>query len=1244
MITLAVIVELVGNTLFGYYAEKGLDKLSRKKDDFSSELNRVIFETLEEYASTHPIPNQGERFPFYHSQRVIEELLKFRVMHAKEYNVEDLINSIKLEPKVIPPSKEQIETFYSLFISKAESSEILKKLEINKTFDKEIFYISKRLDELSRGIDSLISAFNSDVMIQWKSRIEVYVRTMKEFKLQTALNLLQNLKSSFTETVQTPPSETKAIVEYQIGLCENFLQQAEVAAKTFIRAYLLNPKNESYKEQAAFMYYRLRDLHNAQKLSDELLSADPFNSVAWAVTLLLADDFFKKLDDVPFFVKKDPRFIRVLVQSLNAERRQPELQLLREQAMIPSLDQYLPFELTIDTYSSHLFWIQLSIHDFFQHPGLDFNKREHNVSAPLEVLNSLTQIYSAKIKGTEIDSDNEAFYFLEAYSTFMMTGDLSTVYKVKETFSKLKDPEPSLVAFCANALQFAEDEDAAIRILEQYGGTDINCLTLLAFCNIKIGNAEGYVATTHKLLHSLKIVPTAYLQSHLNRMIQACSYYRQADFTFAEFIDGKKFGSETEKTFASTIASLLFEGRREDNVDRLKKLSPHFETPPYLSIVACSYYFIGEYELAVTTFRKFLNYQEADRDLLFYIYSLYNTKKDSAELLKLLEHWRLHFEFHPQFLRAEFQLRGEMLDYKTCVKIAAFFLERKPDDEDMLANYAMSLYSEGSEESNQALTNYVETLRDFSYGSVINVGRVAVVLTKRGHFATSIELLYRYALQPENKALRLDYYMACLSAAQRPETNVMEEYQVAAVGTFVKYELNRKIYFTEISESNQNNSLPKAFLGKSVLEVIIQKRQLTNEEDHIKILRIMNKYLYLHDQILEEVKNDPYSGIPMAAIEFGSDNGEDIIATMQKMFGEIGTEQRDYQEAQIERYYKRDISFSELVFSALKDDYLAAYYYLVFQRKGIVSVPTFYYRHDIPTGTRFALDFSSLIIVFQSFRHRTVEFPGKLVISLHIVDRLRRALEKRKGDISPAMSVSITQTEVSVFEHQQSTTENDIKYLEDLLAWISQYCEIASSARSMDLTRSLNYMDDQKVFSDYVVNTLLVAEDQGCMLVTDDTFYMKSGFSHPSKQCSSEMFIKHISQSVESLSEFLANKYIGFSPNAKQLDAEYQKNAAGSANQYRLCLDNINLVNNPGMAIPAIDHVRHIAVEGSIIQGQQQKDITLVFTELMRGVEPGLRKSVEAMTRLKCMLLGQRLDMILHCFKLAQAHLNSENA
>jgi hypothetical protein len=1241
---IAAIVDFVVKNTETYLFKKGLDTLFTSSKELNDELRKVIYATLDEYETKYPQARQGDKFAFYHSQRIIDELLKFRIMDQGDYLIEDLYSALDAELNVITPSKKNIEDFYTIFLDKISASEELKKLEIKKTFGNEIFIVSQKLDDLKRHIENLVTNSNADLEFQWRDRIETYIKTLQSFKPATALVLIDALLKSFDESSRSPSPDLLAVITYQKGICLRFLDQKDDYYKAFIAAYRLNPQNITLKEQASFVFYKLGDTAQSGQLASELLAHNDFNAIAWAVKMLNTNStkFEVELAKVPPLVKRDIVFLKTLYNSLNNEKQYDKIQVLYNQSILPELIEYKPTPVTINSYSEVIFWINLAIQRFFGNFYCDFNQLDESKNETVLLLNTLLNEILTKLNGTEISNEYNDLRFLLAYTNFAIAPDKNKGIEVKEAFEKLPKKSFFNILLTANALQFIGLNDLAIDLLEEEKSTETEVLLLQAHCYTKDRNLERYGQTVKLFLRSFSEYNPTLITNVINTLVQMSFFQKLGEYSVDDFVVGKTFESAEDKLLIQTAAKLLINGRSDKLIETLETITEQVSDPLRQSLIALIYYQTGDFDQAVDQFKKFYDQDASGREAYYHILALYHSKKDGKTLLEHLANWRAKFLFQSELVKLEIQLRRDLLQWQTCITICEYYISQEPDDEFVLLHYLLALNEDSSPESKAKMKELAIRFRDFDFKVTDNIKTASQILIQNDLFEDGLEVLYRYTRK--DAGLSNAYFMACVQCQRAGKSMApLEEFQEVVEGTFVKYERSGKTYFVELTEQNLKNPFNKEFLGCFVSGAFVVQRPITGEDEVITIKRVMNKFLSLHDEILEKARDDPFSGTGLTSIQIDPEAPENITATLQRLFGKQGKAQQVNKEEVLRQYYTGTLSLTEAVVQLSGDDFLGTYYFLAQQKDGIISIPTPYLTAKQDAGTEFVIDMSSLAILYQLHNNHKATYPKKFVISGYLVEKIKKALGEENSHNLPSLSLSVTSDAVIPDFNTESKHENNSVYLKGLLKWIDENCFVEVSERVTDFTRGMEISMGNSFFTDYALNTVLLVEDQANrILITDDMIYIKHRLISLNRIVSSESFIKKtFGEDYIGLYEFIKNKYRGFGLSEKQLNDEYLKNLTGQLNYYSSCLDNIALINNPGGSVDVIKHIKAIALHPLLAPEKLKFDQATVFVNLLRGVDDNVRRHIEKMISIEFRLLGDKMDVVFDALQMAYDILDS---
>ncbi len=120
-------------------------------------LIQIIYETIEEFESINTVESSGEKFPFYHSQLLFNELNKYILFNNSHTNHGSIIEILKTNSNIIAPSTKEIESFYQIFTLKINTDKMLRALFIEENFKAKIFDLGEVLLRIERKIDTLSS-------------------------------------------------------------------------------------------------------------------------------------------------------------------------------------------------------------------------------------------------------------------------------------------------------------------------------------------------------------------------------------------------------------------------------------------------------------------------------------------------------------------------------------------------------------------------------------------------------------------------------------------------------------------------------------------------------------------------------------------------------------------------------------------------------------------------------------------------------------------------------------------------------------------------------------------------------------------------------------------------------------------------------------------------------------------------------------------------------------------------------
>jgi len=154
---LETIGAFVAKRLAAYGFSKGLDTIFKDRSSFERSLTHIINATIDQFREKYPIAEKDGKIAFYHSQVLLEELLRFRFVAGGGYHLNEktIISELWKNPNILTPKDAHITNFIELFSRNISQDDHLKRLEEDENFRSQIFVNTAKLDEISSKIDRL---------------------------------------------------------------------------------------------------------------------------------------------------------------------------------------------------------------------------------------------------------------------------------------------------------------------------------------------------------------------------------------------------------------------------------------------------------------------------------------------------------------------------------------------------------------------------------------------------------------------------------------------------------------------------------------------------------------------------------------------------------------------------------------------------------------------------------------------------------------------------------------------------------------------------------------------------------------------------------------------------------------------------------------------------------------------------------------------------------------------------------
>lgn len=1217
-----------GEKLASFYINRKLNNFFSSEDDFYNELVSVIKSATREFEEKYPQADNNGKVAFYHSSKVIAELSKYRIMSPELYNSDLLLEVLSSEEIVIPPTKEQIEKFYEIFTDKINKNDKLKKLEIKSTFQEEIFRISDGVKSLSRNIENFLSSNISDLNFQWKDRMDIYVETLKQFKPQTALDLLTKLEQSFSQSQTKPTEDFLANIDFQKGTCYMFLKDEEQSCKSFIAAYRKQTANSIFKEKALLSYFTIKDFPKAQILTDELLQSDEYNPVAHAVDILLAKEEDSKtlILSTPYIVKNNRLFQSILRSHYHQINQFEYLELLEKEDIISYKRDSKTIDVNVNTYYESIFLIEIALTTFLRsYNYIGFSKIEVSDQDNIVFLNGQLKKTLLATENSEIEKRTYSLKALFAFTNYLLTRDRKYILEVSQYYGKDKSIDLGLIY--ANALQIEGEIDLSLEIIDSETNKTFELSLLEALCYLKKEGSGKYIECLKKSISVISRIDFRIEIAYINTIFILKYFGAFNDLSIADLYTGKEFENPKTELFIKTIVQILKNDSINGYEDKLIEfINDYSSDRSCLLYIADTYFYGKEYLQAVELYKINLLINQESRQLLFYIQALYESRKDGETLLSILSTWRNTFSFNESLLRMEAELCNVILDYSRCLEVCNHLLLNIPSDEAILTLKLASLNQLEQIPSPEFII-IAKHLSTIKFRITSNIGLVVNILFENEFYNEGFELLNNHWEVQELHGL---YYFSYLQLGSKPELEIFKDPETIDWGHFVRYEIDSKEVTIEMNLYSPT-LIQKELLGKKVGDSIKMKRQMSGTEDEIVIKKIITKWVARIESIYQEAKN-PYSGLPMESFEFKSDKPEDMLEQLKSIIG--GSPDRIEEINKVfSDYYEFKVSFTEIAFNLFKSDYLETYYNLVNEKQGIKVLPVNAYPiREFDQISSYEIDYTSLFILYQISHAHSITFPNRFIISKYIVESLKRRLQSLKSDGFHHKIIYIPDNLVTT-KYLENPIKCQIEYLEGLIDWIIANCDVQVAPRLVDF-RMQDQDTHSRSFTDYISNTILLFEhNANSVLLTDDLLYYRFGMLPLQCQVSSEIYVKSIlGENHKALDEYIQNRYDGFLYTFEQILNEFKKKISSNPNNYDFIVSKTNLT----CIEPIIDMIIHIASNEELEDEVKKSEIELILNAVdSRFNNRKLTSNFVQLLLIKCQSLSIGLiNIVINCLNI----------
>ncbi|EHP49892.1 hypothetical protein [Odoribacter laneus] len=1218
------VVTFLAEGFANYKLNEKLSKFFSSQKEFKQELYQVILATLTEYEEKYPVMSDGDKFPFYDSQAIINELLKYRLF-GSAIDLDCLIEEFKKNDHIIIPSKSELETFLNLFYEHIQGNIKLRNLEIERGFKEEIFCISTKLNQLSSSFQNTLASMETSLKEEWKRQLEAYKEHIEKFRPRTALELLIKLETAIADSEFTVNEKFYSKLHYWKAGCYELLTQFPEARKEYIFSYKKDKANNNYKKKAAYAYYKSGKLEEAIRLAKELKEADDDSSVIYFILLFENKEgsLYDKIKILPEYVRKTNEFkFLILAYVRDHENGPAELReyLIREFEIEPIK------QLTFDNFYTCVLHVDYANYVYIQN-GLRFEFTKRTAKSPeWEIIYKETHKLVSGLKGSEVENIYQGAFFLYYLADYVVNDQNEQLLEAKRYLSP---DNVNGAMMLANCLQFVGYEKEALEVLDFVKEKYEEVAYAKSFCFLKTGDIVHYNLAIKEFIERLDCITAFNFGRVLPVILKLFEHENGVCFDW-DLCLTKTFEVEVHKEIVKVLQKIFILPDDAD-INVLYQLALKEEVSYELKgIIAYILILLGKMELAVSLYRGFIDKKICDRNLFYYIQALYYTKKDNRELLVLMKQWREESGRVDRFILSnEYVLRRKLEDWKECLSIMEILYADDPLNERVFSNYMVSLHENDAFDKIKELKTNLSSIR---FTNVECVRDVTVILFQQNFQAEAVEFLWQYAMDRENRGLRLLFFELC----NQCEKTVFECFEIVKPDSYVeiKYEDREENSIVYINP-NKESDLQKALSGHSMGETVLVKIPACDCYLKVEIVCTMNKYLALYKEIQLDAMHPLETGSPIIALK--ADDVNDVKSIQDvfiRNFGPGEDQRKRLIKEHLAKYKAGELSFFMLAPLLFNDDFYRTYCVLTTPEYGLLLNPHIDELKEIDlAGKEFVLDFTSLFCLYSFYKSESFNYPHQFIIPKTVADFVKNKVVEIKYSPKQAGVVDICLDKVVPVMYPDNYKEQVLAMWEDMEQWMSVNCHVEIIEEKLDDLREFEEKNSEKhrFWLNYVMDYKYILNRPERILISDDALFYNDCIQDKGG-ISSQFYLKNNFDPNIVAKGLLRRNYIGVFFEKGFLIAEFVNKLSGKETVFSRCLDSLHylLPDNAGRCIETLSlFLREIYIGGLVIP-DLNREVIRIFVQVLKGCcDVKVFLAIERRLRNDFKLLGTKHDEIL---------------
>lgn len=1222
-----MIAILVAQSIAKYGFHKFLDKVFDKKETFINHLSKIILQSIDDYQKKFPSEDKDEKFAFFKSQIILDEFLKFRLFEKKGYiiNQSKIQSALEKNTNIIRPTPEQLDKFFEIFDQNIKGDTKLKSLEIEQFHKEKIFEIFDKAEEILSLLRLHLTESRGLLEEVYFEEINDCYSDLKLLKPISALKKLIQLEEKIKKNSRITSESLKANLSYLKGLCLEMTCESNSSYESFIQAYKLFSQNLTYKSRACISYYFLND-PKYKLLKKDIESLDEYEEICWVINTIESEDILGYLDKtVPKNVLLKNRFKRLVLNN-NLKTNKVDNLILFEKLEVQKIPKELPELIDYDNLHHWIFMLNVTSITFFQKVAITywgFLKRNETSMFFLQ----LSKVLTNSIIQSELEKSYYNIVFIYYWLESELEKNSSTVSHLQDSYSQLLVKDSFRTVLYMNAIQKHLGFEKALEVLRTYKGPlDENILSIKSFCAF---NLNGSIESFFEYFEYIQEIHENNIQNICSFLMPISRFDSETTNKLNYLIESKVFSTEAYLTLLRLLINTFSDSKTEIKVEEINQLKANFINESRLSIFIGILFFENNYYHECANYIKsFINEEVESTELALYIRALDSLKtSNQLELLRVLRLWREKFSFNPYFISIELDIRQILKDWDEIILIVNYGLSQLPENE---IYFTLLIIALSNRKLSADIHNLVPQAVSFDFKISENAIKVAAVLIEYKYYDEALEIIYKKAKNKSDSIARLNYFAL---TAELPKEKFSDEH-IVAIGTYVKFEIDGQVQTIYIDETSILSPFVNKSIGKHQNDSFSISAAFSKAIKQVRIIRIMNKYLALFDDIMGEI-NSSFSNLPVESFTFEDSSFEGIKKFFIQNFGVAEAERKKHTEKNLNSYYSYNFSFSELTISNFEGQYLESYYFLTSpESDGFCCIPNkFLSRLTLTDFKNVVVDLTGALLLFEISKELNLSFE-KFILPESAIASIDRTINLTEEHRKSKMSISIYGDRIVPHLYNEEFYDKRVKFLTEIRSWLMNNSDVVIPDEKIDIVRNMSPEEKQTPSLGYLIDTSVLAQRIDNILITDDLVFFR--YIHTrNKIMNLENFLlqKFPSRKVEILEFLISRRYIGLTLNKEIIYNSYiNKNKHGYQHIYNYVLKNISLKQNFNALniFAVVDFLQELVLNPIISHEKFQTDATNILVILISSF-PLVSYNLILKKRIdnKFHLLGLYYDIIL---------------